>query len=354
MQVYPYGHYTVKWTQINVVNSKGEDDIYDLEVYEYHNYLAHGLWHHNSELHSVYDMVHPGELGPQKTFGAEWKRLAQGQQDFFGSESMRGMRDRLSSGMLTQQKNDLEGDDGEALELSQHSHIVPATPEQKSAIAHSNDMYQKDRKSEDPAVRKSAAITRYGRVMRILNNGVKGKDGVVVNPKAEAVARLMDEQKAQNKDGRAVIYSDELEPLRAAGAACKGRKLHKVDGTISEDATRSAVNSINTKGNGTDGVLVSKAGNFGLNFTGANHVFCMHILPTPARKKQVDGRVFRIGQKQNCHSTTIMTDHPMEKLAQYRTDKMKMPEMALLASLADPKASMLAPHLAAIKAAAAG
>ncbi|HEY0074974.1 MAG TPA: helicase-related protein [Abditibacteriaceae bacterium] len=40
--------FNLEWTQVTNIESKGLSAVYDLEVFGYQNYLAHGLWHHNT------------------------------------------------------------------------------------------------------------------------------------------------------------------------------------------------------------------------------------------------------------------------------------------------------------------
>lgn len=51
--------YTVSYTEIVDIFHVGEDDVYDLTVPVFHNYLAHGIWHHNSEAWDVLHKVDP-------------------------------------------------------------------------------------------------------------------------------------------------------------------------------------------------------------------------------------------------------------------------------------------------------
>lgn len=308
------------------------------------------------ELWSIMNMVNPDALGGQKAFAEEWKRLAQGRGDFFASEQMRGMRDRLSGDMVSYHQEPNDPQTGEPLELDSRVETVPVHPLQKEAIAKHQAQYQKDRVASDPMIRKAAALRLNERVLRVLNHGVVDPaTGERVNPKFEAARRIMAEEKAANPQNRVGMFADELAPLKAAGKAVGG-KLVSVTGENNDDQTRAAVGAINDRNNDTDGILLSRAGNYGLNLLGMDHLIKLQPTKTASQEIQLDHRHLRKGQTRNVRSTLLVTDHPFEQKALYRVRQQKLPEVELLSSLADTsgRAAKLADHSKEIAAAAGG
>lgn len=304
-----------------------------------------------SELHSLYELVHPGSLGPQKKFTQEWQRLAQGGNNLFASESMRGMRNKLAGGMVSYHKATTRktADGGEeAVKLERNTVTVKASPEQKAAIKSINERYKKDRASDNPEVFKAAALKRRAATMRVLN----GPDN---NPKHEVVKQIVADEKKRDPKNRVGVFAQELKPLRGA-AKHIGKNVVSITGAEDDKATQNSIKQLNDRTNDVDGVAISSAGNYGVNLVGMDHLVKLHALDTPSKEDQLDHRHFRGGQTRDVRATTVLTDSPEEQLTQYRTTKVKLPEVALLAMLADDShhASALAGSYNRIKNAAQG
>ena len=284
-----------------------------------------------SELHSVYSLVHPGALGTQKDFAKEWQRLAQGAHSgghLFADESMRSMRNRLSGGMVSYHEQPTRrgkrGD--EPVKLTRDTVTVNASAGQRTQIAEINRKYQEDRSSVDPEVYKAAALRRRMRVMQVLN-------GADDNPKHDAIRRIIAGEKKRDPKNRVGVYAFETAALGGAGKHMD--KKVRITGAEDDRATARAVGALNDRTNDIEGVLLSNAANYGLNLHGMDHLVKLHPLDTPSKEDQLDHRHFRAGQTRDVRATTILTDHPIEQLTQFRTTRVKLPEVALLALLAD-------------------
>lgn len=302
-----------------------------------------------SELWSALNMLHPGAHGSQANFAGEWNRLAQGNNNFFANENMAGLRDRLSGSMVSYHKEPDDPETGKPLVLDSRVHTVPVHPLQKEAIARVQKQYArimagsvpesewptdpKTGKKKDP--RKAAALMLNNKVMSILTRGVKDpKTGEVVNPKFDKLKEILAEEKARDPKNRVGIYSKELGPLDEAGRATEAN-LQRVIGENTDAETARACKRVNDRSNDTDGVMLSKAGNYGINLTGLDHMVKLHCPDTAAEEVQLDHRHLRKGQTRQVRSTLIVTDHPFEQKALYNLREKKQPEVDLLGALAD-------------------
>jgi len=326
----------------------------DFAKSEYASYMSGTLIENNSsELWSSLNSLFPGQYGSQKQFSEEWKRLAQGSDNMFSPEAMNALRSRLSGSMVSYFK-DVKGASGEPLTLDRNTITVKTAPQQRTAIARINAAYRKEKAAEDPSISKAAGLRRDARIKRVLTAGVKGENGELINPKLEAVQKIFADEKNRDPQNRVGIYSFELNPLRNAGKSLKGAKLKTITGADDDKATKNSIDSVNDRKNDTDGVLLSNAANYGVNLQGIDHLIKMHPLDTPSMEEQLDHRHFRQGQTRNVRATTIMTDHPVEQMRQFRNTRIKLPEVALLSKLSDDtgKSDVLAKHLSTIEEAA--
>jgi hypothetical protein len=326
----------------------------DFAKSEYASYMSGTLVENNSsELWSALNAIHPGQFGGQKAFTAEWQRLSKGQQGLFASEAMSGMRDRLSGSMFSYHQP-VKGANGEALTLESNTVTVKTTPAQKAAIAKINVEYKKRRLSDKPEVSKGASFWRHAATKRVLTDGAAGEDGETVNPKMEALHEILKDEKSRDPKNRIGVYAFNKSTLKAAGAKLGGKSV-RITGDEDDKKTAAAVKQVNDRENGLDAAYLSNAANYGLNLQGLSRIVKMHALDTPSMEDQLDHRHFRTGQTRNVRATTILTDHPAEQLAQYRNKKIKAPEVALLARLADASGAshVLAHNMDALKAAAA-
>lgn len=310
-----------------------------------------------SDLHSIYDMIHPGELGSRKTFGDEWKRLSQsGSSLLRGAEASR-MRARLAGGMVTYFEPVKARDgkrEGETLELHHEVLHVKHTPEQAAAIKKATEQLKKDKASPDDATRAGASLRHYAKVMSILTDGVRGKDGQVVSPKIDAISADMDSRRQTlGEDTRVGLYNFNLAPLREAGKRLGG-KFVKVFGENDEAETVQALQSLNDKTSDTRGVLLSRAGVYGINATGMRVLYKMGPMPNQADEEQVDHRHYRLGADEDKYAVTVVTDHPLEQKSMYVSRRVRRPEVALLAEMADDTgmAHAIGRHLDDVRAAA--
>ena len=290
----------------------------------------------SSEMWSLLNLLHPGEFGSQRAFAGEWGRLARSGGGIFSGEGIQRLRDRLSGTMVTYSKDPTrQGEHGEEpVQLTRKVQEVSPTEETRKEIAKIQRQYQKDRKSDDPKKRNAASMVRRGRIRRALSRDKN---------KIKAAKAIMDAEKERDPNARVGIYADELGPLKSFGNAMNGNFV-SLTGEQDDGATREAIARINNRENDIDGALLSNAANYGVNLQGLDHIIKAHAIDVPSKEDQLDHRHFRSGQTRDVRTTSLISDHPVERLAQYRNRRVKLPEMALLALLADetPISSVLA------------
>jgi hypothetical protein len=304
-----------------------------------------------SELASLLQTFTPGAVDNVNQFAGEWKRLAGGKQDLFSSESMRGMRDRLSGSMVSYHKpvtKKNESGEDEALTLEKQVIHTDLNARQRAAITKVNAQYQKDKISDDPAQRKSAALVRRSRIDRVINTGAD-------NPKLEEIRKIQEAEQKRDPKNRVGVYSPEIAPLKSAMEAIKGKTV-SVTGANDDQQTRDALAAINDRTNDVTGMGISNAGNYGINAHGLDHLVKMKPIDVPSKEDQLDHRHFRTGQTRNVRATTLVSNHPQERMAMYRNREVKLPELSLLSTLADDsgRSAHLTGHQRAIDEAAKG
>lgn len=303
-----------------------------------------------SELHSVLDMVHPGSLGSQKDFTTEYQRLAQGNDNLFANEGLSSMRDRLSGSMLTYHKP-LMREDGagghEPVGLEKNIVTVPVSEGQKKAIAKVTAQFNKDKVHDDATIRAGASLKRYGAIKRILSTGAD-------NPKMQAIKAIQDQERLRDPKNRVGVYGSEIKMLDQAQKTLGGKSV-RITGGEDDTQTKRSVDAINNRENDTQGVVLSNAANYGINLTGMDHLIKLHPSDVPSKEDQLDHRHHRKGQTRDVRTTTLVSDHPVEKMAQFRNQQIKSPELHLLAKLGDDshRSAILAKHHADIEKAAA-
>jgi hypothetical protein len=305
----------------------------------------------SSELHSLIDMVAPGALGDKRKFASEWQRLAQqvgGGGKLFAREKMTAMRARLAPFMLSyHQAPTRKGADGgdEPVGLTHRVQEVDLTVEQKHKIAAINKAYEKDRTSDDPDKKKSAALTRDSKINRVLLQG-----GVI-----DHVVADLDKHFARNKDAdgnvkeKALVWSQEIGPNSPMNAFRKrltsDKRAHlwgRVTGEDDDKAVQESMRRVNGDGvrkpiNDTEGLMISNSANYGLNAQGATHVAMLGFPFVPSKQQQLIARALRNGQTRNVTAVNYISKHLVHKLQQFRTQKQKKGELDLLTLLQDEK-----------------
>jgi hypothetical protein len=307
-----------------------------------------------SELHYLYNLMHPDELGGKKEFVSEWQRLAQGgDNSLFKNEALRGIRSRLEGGMVSHHGKFYKKD-GSEVQMEHNVVKVEPSKAQIAAIKDADALYAKERVHDNPDIRKAAALRRMSRHRKIFNEGVVNKEtGQLENPKAEAIKKILDAEKARDPKNRIGVFAYEKKFLRNAHKTAGGKMLYITGDEQGKDVAN-AVNSINDRTNGTDGGLLSPAANYGLNMQGIDHMVLLHPLNNYSEVDQVNGRTLRTGQSRDIRGSLILMNHPTELMAYERTHRKRKKDTDMLKSMAynDDLAAQLAPHEKTIQAAA--
>lgn len=364
--------YTLLWERVTIVKESGEADVYDLTVQEHHNYLAHGLWHHNtgtsiennaSELHSLLNMVNPEAYpkGGMKAFRQEWERQAAtitkdeaGKTKLggiFANEAMSKMRQSLAGTMLSYHEP-ARKKNGEEVGFERKVHHVPLTEDQKGNIRKLNETRNKEMASEDPKIRKAAPLRWQANVIR----------SVIGDSMFEEMANKVKEGRIKDPAFRAVVWASEIQPL-LGGKGKKGLKDHfgdlgpttQVTGANSDKQTKQALDAFNDRTNNHSALLVSNAGNFGINAQGGNAVFMAGHPLVYSNLDQLEHRVNRNGQEKDVESHIFIGDHPIMKQLFHRVMNDKGKSARLLEVMAhddSPVGMTLAMNEKALKEAA--
>ena len=85
------------------------------------------------------------------------------------------------------------------------------------------------------------------------------------------------------------------------------------DGKIPAPQRETIKNRFNTRAKPRILLLSLKAGEIGLNLTGANHIIIFDSTWNPADEKQVSDRIHRIGQKKICYIHKILVENSVEE-----------------------------------------
>lgn len=301
-----------------------------------------------SELWSLYDMVHPGELGSQSEFTRQWQRVASSGGGLYQNEAMNALKSKLSSGMLFFQSvptRENESGDKVPVNLETNVRMVEPSEESKSRIRDVNKEFERRIFSSDPAKRAGAGLFRHSKVMSILASDPN---------KINAINEIMNEEKSRDPRAKVGVYSFEREPLERANEALKngalkgeGHDMEWLTGDESGAARRAVMEKINNRDSGSPGVMMSHAAIAGVNLQGLDHIVEMHPMPVAAAQLQLQKRHHRTGQTRDVRATTLVANHPSEMLQHFNVRENKMPALDLLAVMGDQSGKSR--HLAKFK-----
>jgi hypothetical protein len=242
-----------------------------------------------SEMYSLIDTLQPGSLGSRKQFVQEWQNLAQS-GGLFHEDADARMRDRLSgvvSAYFADPKR--KGADGgeEPVQLEKQVVTVKASPAQRRKIAAAQRQYKQEKASADPDVKRGASFALYARINHVLRGGSADPYAPDYNPKFDALARIVEAEKGRSGQNRVGVYSDNLQPLREAGKVLSQHgSVARVVGSNTDQETQAALDQVNDRTNDSAGMLISRAGNYGINAQGLDHIVKLHPIDTPAREEQ--------------------------------------------------------------------
>lgn len=277
-------------------------------------------------------------LGPARSFSEEWERLAQAPGGVLGGLATARLRDKISGiTSLHYEEATRADEEGEQvpIRIEQQVIVVPTTPGQREALAASHEQHRRDRYSENPRVRKEAALMRNRRDEDIVRGGSSDPKAADYNPKWAELDRIMSQARVEDPKARILVYADHLKPIATARKVLEPYgAVVQITGENKGADTMRALDVTNDRSNDAAALLVTRAGNFGINATGAKQVVLTHNMDNPATKNQIDHRVARWGQDDDVVSTTLLSEHPVEQVRHFRSEKLKKRNLDLLERMA--------------------
>ena len=305
-----------------------------------------------SELHSILKSVvgSGGEenkkafddtFGSAKQFNEEWQRTAHGSDNLFGDQSVSNLASKLGGSMISYHGSPTRiGEDGQSenVELHEDNVTAIATKEDRAKLAAANRKYDRDKTSDDQNVRVSAALVRENTTRNALN---------LSEAKLDKIMDMVNEGKKNNPGHKTIIHCTNLEPLNRIEARLKqqGLKSVRVTGAQDDRAVAENMKGFNSHDSGApDVLLVSDAGNYGINAQSGDHVIMMAPPATPSKYRQLCARAFRIGREKDVRATVLTTDMPQERNALFRMKHIKGKQVDLLSRVAGETAQALASH----------
>lgn len=167
----------------------------------------------------------------------------------------------------------------------------------------------------------AAGTIRDAAFNRVINAG-KFED----NAKMQHIAQMADEYKAKGKPG--VVFARNLETIDelARGLRAKGHRVVTLTGAMSgdeKDAARRAFapDSKREEDATADIIILSDAGNTGLNLQRGKWLAHVDMPLTSPVKEQRDARINRIGQTEDVDIHHLITDTPFDGKAQRRLER---------------------------------
>lgn len=167
----------------------------------------------------------------------------------------------------------------------------------------------------------AAGTIRDAAFNRVINAG-----SFADNAKMQHIANLADEYKKQGKPG--VVFARNLQTVDelAAGLRAKGHRVAVLTGTMTGDekdkARRAfAPDSGNPDDATADIIILSDAGNTGLNLQRGKWLAHVDMPLTSPVKEQRDARINRLGQTEDVEIHHLITDTPFDGKARRRLER---------------------------------
>jgi len=187
---------------------------------------------------------------------------------------------------------------------------MPMTPSQKKAYKESEQAYVKEKNSLNKSISKSAAGRRESRNYDIVHNGF----GKFENSKMDSIVNKMD---TDHPGEKAVIHCYRKNAIRTAVKKLEGKYGKGSVAVIDGDSSRGHVSKTKAAYNDPSSKLKfligTKSVEAGLNLQhGGRVTFHLDVPMDEASKDQREGRQFRRGQSQDCHSYMLVTETPFD------------------------------------------
>jgi hypothetical protein len=304
------------------------EDVYDLTVPGTHNYLAHGIWHHNSEIHSWLQKLDPERFGDRDEFMRKY-----GADAHASSEALKRVMSRYAYVDVVPSGSSKSitwgaADGGGHASPSGHQRIKLA-PEQRTNLAHVQDAYESARRARQnggidmnalkilsPRSFEGRDEARQQQVAKRLNGAlgalrhaaesrVINEAPVAENAKAQHVLTLAD----GNRGKGGVVFAHNRESVRLLERALSeaGHKVAVITG--SDNAQDKARARERFKRGEVDILVASDAAATGANFQHRGEWLVNYDLPlTHKTLEQRNARIDRLGQTRHINLHHLITD----------------------------------------------
>lgn len=299
-----------------------------------------------ADVHEVLSMVDPKGMGGRANFAASWERLARGREDVFSDVAMGGLRAKISGMMVTyhaptERKTEDGGSEPVPLvtdgdEDNRPTVKCPLDQEDKVKIQKSNERAAKDKVSDDPKVKSGATFAQVNRIRSICDTS-SGKQNKII----DYISKRMKDPKSKGNQ-KTILFATKTTPLKAMKKRIEkefpGVPIFEITGSVDDKGRAAAMRGYNeNKGHAI--MLCTAAANYGANLQGGTmeggrSVIQMHTAANSAQELQVWKRAHRIGQRNDVHIWTAISDHPLESSLQYALRSIQGPQQELLGDLA--------------------
>lgn len=255
------------------------------------------------ELYKKINFLDPNhDLGTMKEFENRYKGLNQGSNAFQDS-SNNAFRKEVAKYSYTQKKKlDVKN--------NQEQIRMPMTPSQKKAYKDSEQKYVKEKNSLNKTTSNAAAGRRESRNYDIVHNGF----GQFENSKMDSIVNQMDEIHPGEK---AVIHCYRKNAIKTAVKKLESKygkgSVAVIDGDSSKGHVSRTKATYNDPSSKLKFLIGTKSVEAGLNLQhGGRVTFHLDVPMDEASKNQREGRQFRRGQEQDCHSYMLVTETPFD------------------------------------------